>query len=92
MIERRVIFEIHRMADSGLSIRRIAKALHLDRQTVGKYPADPNPARATVVKPGKLDPFKDQIHNRQALNRIRLQEPKLADYDATVLKRRGHHD
>lgn len=62
MIERRVIFEIHRMADSGLSIRRIAKALHLDRQTVGKYPADPNPARATVVKPGKLDPFKDQIH------------------------------
>lgn len=57
MIERRVIFEIHRMADSGLSIRRIAKALHLDRQTVGKYPADPNPARATVVKPGKLDPL-----------------------------------
>lgn len=62
MIERRVIFEIHRMADSGFSIRRIANALHLDRQTVSKYLADPNPTRATVVKPSKLDPFKDQIH------------------------------
>lgn len=33
-----------------------------------------------------------RIQHREALNRIRLQEPKLADYDATVLKRRGHHD
>ena len=30
MIERRLIFEIHRMADDGLSSRKIAKNLHLD--------------------------------------------------------------
>jgi transposase len=63
MIERRVIFQIHRMADSGLSIRKIAKTLHLDRETVSKYLADPNPARAAVVKPSKFDPFKDRIHD-----------------------------
>jgi hypothetical protein len=33
-----------------------------------------------------------RIENREALNRIRLQEPSLADYDTFVLTRRNHHD
>jgi hypothetical protein len=33
-----------------------------------------------------------RIENREALNRIRLQEPSLADYDTFVATRRSHHD
>ena len=33
-----------------------------------------------------------RLDNREALNRIRLQEPSLADYDAFVVQRRNHHD
>lgn len=33
-----------------------------------------------------------RIENREALNRIRLQEPSLADYDTFVATRRNHHD
>ncbi len=89
MIERRVIFEIHRMADSGLSIRRIAKALHLDRETVSKYLADPNPARATVVKPSKLDAFKDQIHellekDREVSATVIHQRLKVQGFDGEI--------
>jgi hypothetical protein len=32
------------------------------------------------------------IQNREALNRIRLQEPTLADYDALVVKRGSQND
>jgi transposase len=79
MIDRRLVFEIHRMADDGLSCRKIAKALKLDRTTVGKYLADPNPVRPTVVKASKLDPFKDLIH--ELLKRDR-------DAPATVIRQR----
>ena len=48
MIDRRLVFEIHRMADEGLSGRKIAKALQLDRTTVNKYLAEPNPTRPAV--------------------------------------------
>jgi transposase len=61
MIERRLIFEIHRLADDGLSRRKIATTLHLDRSTVVKYLCDPNPPKAVVIKASKLDPFKDEI-------------------------------
>lgn len=61
MIERRLIFEIHRLARDGLSNRNIATTLHLDRGTVRKYLRDPNPPKALVIKVSKLDPFKDEI-------------------------------
>ena len=37
MIERRTVFEIHRLAHDGLSVRKIATHLGLSRQTVHKY-------------------------------------------------------
>jgi transposase len=61
MIERRTVFEIHRMADEGFSKRKIARALHLDPGTVKKYLRDPNPPRPVFRRPSKLDPFHDEI-------------------------------
>jgi biotin operon repressor len=37
MIERRTIFEIHRLASEGLSVRKIAATLGLSRLSVQKY-------------------------------------------------------
>lgn len=79
MIDRRLIFEIHRMADDGLSRRKIARALQLDRTTVSKYLVEPNPLRAVVIKASKLDPFKDQIQEFLVRDR---------DAPATVIQQR----
>jgi transposase len=61
MLERRLIFEIHRLKDLGLSIRAIAKALKIGRDTIGRYLDNPNPQRPTIKRPSKLDCFKDKI-------------------------------
>lgn len=89
MIERKIVFEIHRMADSGQSIRKIARALHLNRATVGKYLADPNPQRPTVARPSKLDPFRDQIRellekDREVSATVILQRLKAQGFEGEV--------
>ncbi|MBT8407973.1 MAG: IS21 family transposase [Deltaproteobacteria bacterium] len=61
MVDKRTIFEIHRLANEGLSIRKIAKSLQLSRKTVSKYLTEPNPQKATITRASKLDPFKDEI-------------------------------
>lgn len=61
MINRRTIFDIHRLAQQEFSVRKIANALGISRQTVQKYLDDPNPERPTFTRPSKLDPFKDDI-------------------------------
>jgi len=61
MIERRTIFEIHRLADDGLSVRKIAATLGLSRQSVQKYLDDPAAQAAKRTRASKLDPFKDDI-------------------------------
>ena len=61
MIDKRTIFEIHRLAHEGLSVRRIAKTLGLSRQTTRKYLDDPNPQRPLILRPSQLDLFKDEI-------------------------------
>lgn len=61
MIEQRTIFEIHRLANEGLSGRRIAKQLGHDRATVADYLENPNPKRPTFTRTSKLDPFKEEI-------------------------------
>jgi len=62
MIDRRTIFEIHRLRNVGLSKRKIATALAIDRKTVNKYLKDPIVKKPTIKRPSKLDPFKEQIH------------------------------
>jgi transposase len=61
MIDKRTIFELHRLAHEGLSVRKIAKTLGMSRQTISKYLDDPNPQRPLIPRPSQLDPFKDEI-------------------------------
>ena len=61
MIDRRTIFEIHRLFNEGLSERRIAKGLLISRKSVAKYLETPNPERPLIVRASKLDPFKEEI-------------------------------
>ncbi|MDH3599912.1 MAG: hypothetical protein OEU26_09785 [Candidatus Tectomicrobia bacterium] len=61
MINKRTIFDIHRLAHEGLSIRQIAFKLGIDRRSVKKYLDDPRLQRATFTHASKLDPFKDEI-------------------------------
>ena len=61
MIDRRIVFEIHRLAHEGIGIRKIARMLRLSRDSVKKYLDNPNPPRPVIVRSSKLDPFKDQI-------------------------------
>jgi transposase len=61
MIDRRTIFEIHRLHHEGLSERRIARRLLISRKSVRKYLADPIPHRKPICRSSKLDPFQDQI-------------------------------
>lgn len=82
MIERRTIFEIHRLAHNGLSVRKIAATLGLSRPTVQKYLDDPTAQAAKPTRASKLDPFKDDIERlleaapkvSAAVIRQRLQE------------------
>jgi transposase len=61
MIDQRSIFEIHRLANEGLSARRIATRLTLNRKTVVRYLRDPHPTRPSMKRASKLDPFRDEI-------------------------------
>jgi transposase len=61
MIERRTVFEIHRLAHAGLSVRKIATQLGLSRPTVTKYLDNPTPPRPRIIRASKLDPFKADI-------------------------------
>lgn len=61
MIDPRTIFDIHRLAHEGLSIRRIATTLGINRQSVQKYLSDPHVKRLHFSRSSKLDPFKDEI-------------------------------
>jgi transposase len=60
-MDQRLIFEIYRLKDIGLTIRGIARSLKIGRKTVAKYLGNPNPGKLKVNKPSKLDSFKDEI-------------------------------
>jgi transposase len=61
MIDKRTIFDIHRLANEGLSMRRIASTLGINRQSVHKYLNDPSVKRTTYRRASTLDPFKGEI-------------------------------
>jgi len=68
MIDRRTIFEIHRLFNEGLSARKIARSLNLHQKTVAKYLTDPNPTRPVIERASKLDPFKEEIKAMLAID------------------------
>ena len=61
MIDRRQIFEIHRLKDLGLTNRAIAKTLKVGRETVARYLDNPDPGKTCIKRSSKLDSFKDEI-------------------------------
>jgi transposase len=61
MLDQRTIFEIHRLAHEGLSMRKIARALGIARRTAHKYLDEPNPPRPILNRPSMLDPCKEEI-------------------------------
>jgi transposase len=62
MIDKRTIFEIHRLCDQGLTERQIARRLHLARPTIRKYLQDPDVTRIKrSPNPGKLTPYYEYI-------------------------------
>jgi len=62
MINKRTIFEIHRLKDMQFSIRQIAKTLNLDRGTVSRYIKHPEiTCKPRRGRPSKLDPFREFI-------------------------------
>ena len=79
MLERRLVFEIHRLKDQGLSCRKIALALRLDRGTVSRHLRNPEKRIITHRKTSKLDVYKPLIE--QILHDL----PKVP---ATVILRR----
>lgn len=96
MIERRTIFEIHRLANEGLSNRQIAYTLRLDRGTVARYLRDPTPIRAVPKKrTSKLEPFYHEIqkllHNNPAVSAVVLQQRlKPLGFQGGLTILRGH--
>ena len=75
MIDRRTIFEIHRMANEGSSVRKIAKNLQLNRKTVKKYLKDPNPKKPVIsvsvfLKKGKKNSIILNIKTNDCLKLI----------------------
>jgi len=65
MINKRIIFEIHRLKNSGLSCRQIAQRLNLGRKTIKKYLANPEQMfhqnKGNTRRCSKLDPFRELI-------------------------------
>ncbi len=62
MINKRIVFEIHRLKDMGFSIRQIAETLSLDRGTVSKYLKHPDiTCSPRPGRPSKLDLFRTMI-------------------------------
>ncbi len=67
MIDKRTVFEIHRLKNMQFSIRQIAKQLGLDRETVNKYIEQPDiTCQKRLGRVSKLDPYKELI--RQMIN------------------------
>jgi transposase len=63
MIDKRTIFEIHRMHELGMKERKIARHLGISRPTVRKYLANPDITRVKpIAKPSKLEPYYDYIN------------------------------
>jgi transposase len=61
MIDKRTIFEIHRLKHLGWSERKIARHLRIDRGSVKKYARTPEVVQKRPNRTSKLDPYRDQI-------------------------------
>ncbi|MCP4077958.1 MAG: helix-turn-helix domain-containing protein [Gammaproteobacteria bacterium] len=62
MIDRQIVFEIHRLKNEGCSNRKIAGIMGINRQTVSKYIRNPDSAvLKTVKRSNELEPYYELI-------------------------------
>ncbi|MEA2101817.1 MAG: IS21 family transposase [Thermodesulfobacteriota bacterium] len=62
MIDRQMVFEVHRLKNMGYSQRKIARELRLGRDTVGRYLKEPDRVYAVnKSRPSKLDAYHELI-------------------------------
>lgn len=62
MIDKRTIFEIHRLSNEGKRKKQISKMLGVTRKTVSAYLAHPEKGiQKRAPRDSKLDPYKDMI-------------------------------
>jgi len=61
MIDKRTIFEIHRLKNMGWSNRKIAGNLRIDRKSVIKYVLNPTAVREQSLRGKKIDAYTDLI-------------------------------
>ena len=61
MLERRIVFEIHRLKDMGLSNSQISREIGVSRDTVSRCLKNPDRKPVSRVKPSMLDPYKQFI-------------------------------
>lgn len=62
MLDKRTIFEIHRLHNEGWSRRRIARELRTARKTIKKYLENPEQSLArNQPRLSKLDPYRDLV-------------------------------
>ena len=61
MIDRRTVFEIHRLKEEGFKVRAIARRLNLNRETVRKYLITPEPATGRTKRQSKITPFREHL-------------------------------
>ncbi len=61
MIDKRTIFEIHRLKHLGWSDRKISRHLRIDRDSVKKYVRNPVAVQNRPPRSSKLDPHRDLV-------------------------------
>jgi len=94
MLDKRTIFEIHRLTNEGWPQRRIERELGLARQTIKKYLQNPERTFSKQTKrSSKLDPYRDLIdhfleQDPQTPATVILQRLQDAGFDGkiTILK------
>lgn len=90
MLDRRTVFEIHRLLHMGLSKREIHRRLKVDRKTITRYLDAPDRTPLTFPpKSGKLDPYRPFIREMlKAYPKIKapvvLREIRAKGYDGEI--------
>ena len=90
MLDKRTVFEIHRLNHQGWSQRRIARELRVGRETVKKYLE--NPEQTAPKRPpraSRLDPYRDLIdqflqQDPQVYAPVVLQRLQQAGFDGKI--------
>ncbi|GMQ79840.1 MAG: hypothetical protein BMS9Abin03_282 [Thermodesulfobacteriota bacterium] len=93
MLDRRTIFEIHRLKNEDYSLREISRKLLISRETVKKYLLNPDPAPEKKTRSSKLSAYYDPINEllkewSQVKATVILQRIKAAGYtgEITILR------